>query len=62
LAKEELSTRNVKLESQLPANPLIANVDADLMKQAAINVIQNGAQAMPDGGTLRVTLAEERKQ
>jgi signal transduction histidine kinase len=61
LATEELSTRNVKLESDLPSNPLIANVDADLMKQAAINVIQNGAQAMPEGGTLRVSLAEDRK-
>jgi len=61
LAEEELSTRNVRLVSQLPATPMIANVDADLLKQAAINVIQNGAQAMPDGGTLRVTLAEERK-
>jgi signal transduction histidine kinase len=61
LATEELSTRNVKLESHLPASPMIVNVDADLLKQAAINVIQNGAQAMPDGGTLRVSLVEERK-
>ena len=44
-----------------PTHPLIANVDADLLKQAAINVIQNGAQAMPDGGTLRVRLEEDRK-
>ena len=36
LAAEELSTRNVKLESRLPSNPLVANVDADLLKQAAI--------------------------
>jgi signal transduction histidine kinase len=61
LAFEELSTRNVTLESSLPPNPLIANVDADLMKQAVINVIQNGAQAMPDGGTLRVVLEEDKK-
>ncbi len=61
LADEELSTRNVKLEGRLPDHPLIANVDADLLKQAAINVIQNGAQAMPNGGKLRVTLQEDRK-
>jgi signal transduction histidine kinase len=61
LAAEELSTRNVTLESHLPSNPLVANVDADLLKQAALNVIQNGAQAMPDGGTLRVVLEEDRK-
>jgi len=61
LAAEELSTRNVTLDSSLPSNPLVANVDADLLKQAALNVIQNGAQAMPAGGTLRVVLEEDRK-
>ena len=39
----------------------MANVDADLLKQAVLNVIQNGAQAMPEGGTLRVILEEDRK-
>jgi signal transduction histidine kinase len=61
LSAEELSTHNVILESQMPARPLIVNIDADLIKQAALNIIQNGAQAMPDGGTLRVSLEEERK-
>jgi len=60
LAAEELETRHVTLISHMPEEPLIANVDADLMKQAALNVIQNGAQAMPDGGRLEVTLEEER--
>jgi signal transduction histidine kinase len=43
----------------MPLQPLIANVDADLLKQAALNVIQNGAQAMPNGGRLEVTLEEQ---
>ena len=49
------------LESSFPSNPLVANVDADLLKQAALNVIQNGAQAMPHGGRLRVVLEENKK-
>ena len=60
LAAEELSMHRVTLSSKLPAEPLIANVDADLLKQAVLNVIQNGAQAMPEGGRLEVTLEEER--
>jgi signal transduction histidine kinase len=44
----------------MPEEPLIANVDADLLKQAALNVIQNGAQAMPEGGRLEVVLEAER--
>ena len=61
LADEELSMRNVRLEGRLPGHPLMVNVDADLLKQAAINVILNGGQAMPNGGALRVTLEEDRK-
>ncbi len=61
LAGEEFSTRNVILQSTMPPNPVMAYVDADLMKQAVLNVIQNGAQAMSEGGRLQVTLEEDRK-
>ena len=61
LSTAELSTHNVILESHLPSKPLFVNIDSDLIKQAALNVIQNGAQAMPEGGTLRVVLEEQRK-
>jgi len=59
LASAELSTLNVTLESRLPSKPLPANVDADLLKQAVLNVVQNGAQAMTEGGNLKVILAED---
>jgi signal transduction histidine kinase len=60
LSTDELSTHNVALISRMPDHPLVANVDADLLKQAVLNVIQNGAQAMPEGGRLDVILEEER--
>jgi signal transduction histidine kinase len=60
LSREELSTHNVTLASRMPPTPLMANFDADLLKQALLNVIQNGAQAMPDGGILEVVLEEDR--
>jgi len=61
LATDELTTRNVTLESRLPETPMIVNVDSDLLKQAVLNVTLNAAQAMPDGGNLRVILEEERR-
>ena len=61
LATAELSTRNVTLISNMPSNPVVANIDADLLKQAVLNVILNGAQAMPEGGNLEVALEEDRK-
>jgi signal transduction histidine kinase len=61
LADEEFSTHHVTLISTMPSIPLIANIDADLMKQAVLNVIQNGAQAMQVGGRLEVMLEEVNK-
>jgi signal transduction histidine kinase len=61
LAAAEFSTRNVTLSSRFPSKPLIAKIDADLLKQAVLNVIQNGAQAMPEGGRLDVILEESHK-
>ena len=59
LASAELETRNVKVSSHLPGLPVIANIDSDLMKQALLNVVLNGGQAMSDGGRLEVRLTAD---
>jgi signal transduction histidine kinase len=61
LAGAEMSTRQVHLISHLPEYALVSKVDVDLLKQAVLNVVQNGAQAMPNGGKLEVSLREEGK-
>jgi signal transduction histidine kinase len=59
LASAELETRDVHVQSDLPDRPVLAKVDADLLKQALLNVVLNGAQAMAEGGKLTVRLAED---
>jgi signal transduction histidine kinase len=61
LAADELSTRGVHLLNHLPSKPVIVNSDPDLLKQALLNVILNGAQAMPEGGRLDVVVETDRK-
>jgi signal transduction histidine kinase len=59
LASAELETHNVRVSSHMPERPLITKVDADLIKQAILNVVLNGAQSMAQGGELHVSLREE---
>ncbi len=56
LASAEFETHDVKVISLLPEHPVMAKIDSDLMKQALLNVVINGAQAMADGGKLQVRL------
>ena len=42
------------METDLADEPLPVRADADLIKQALLNVVLNGVQAMSDGGILSI--------
>jgi signal transduction histidine kinase len=54
LAAPEAARQGVKLETCMATAPLPVRADSDLIKQALLNVILNGVQAMSDGGVLNV--------
>lgn len=55
LASPDAEQHGVKLALELPAEPIPVKVDVDFAKQAILNVVLNGVQAMPAGGTLSIT-------
>lgn len=59
LAAPEAGRLGVTVGCQLPAEALLVKADADLVKQAVLNIALNGVQAMPEGGAL--SLAARRK-
>jgi len=59
LAAPDAEQHGVRLVREFPQEPLMVRVDIDLMKQATLNLVLNGVQAMNNGGTL--TLAAQRK-
>jgi signal transduction histidine kinase len=61
LASAELQTRGISLESHAPPRAVPCRVDADLLEQALLNVVLNGAQAMASGGLLEVRLTEDTR-
>jgi signal transduction histidine kinase len=52
LASPEARSHKVEVVPIMSEYALPVRVDTDLMKQAILNVMINGVQAMPDGGTL----------
>ena len=54
LASPEAARQGVQLETKLP-DVLPVRADADLMKQAVLNVVLNGVQAMSNGGVLNIS-------
>src|SRR5580658_707185 len=60
LAAPDAEQHGVSIERNLPREPLPVKADLDLMKQALLNVVLNGIQAMPQGG--RLTLSARREE
>jgi signal transduction histidine kinase len=55
LASPEAAQQGVKIETRMSGEPLPVRADADLIKQALLNVVLNGVQAMSGGGVLSIT-------
>lgn len=58
LAGPDLEQRAVYVVSTMPPLPVNVRVDSDLIRQALLNVLLNGAHAMADGGELHVELKQ----
>ena len=55
LAEPQAAQNNVQLILDSNGAPPRLRLDPDLMKQALLNLVLNGCQAMPQGGQLKVT-------
>jgi PAS domain S-box-containing protein len=55
LAAPEAAQHGVAIARDLPNYPLVIKVDLDFMKQAILNVVINGIQAMNEGGQLTIS-------
>lgn len=50
---------NIEIKTFLPSDLPAATLDADLFKQALLNLLLNAQQAMPDGGEITVQAGAE---
>jgi PAS domain S-box-containing protein len=59
LASPAAEKHSVLIEREAVPDALPVRIDVDLVKQAVLNIVLNGVQAMPNGGTLRLTVKRE---
>ncbi|HWF92328.1 MAG TPA: ATP-binding protein [Terriglobales bacterium] len=59
LAAPDAEQHGVRITRDLAKEPLPVKVDVDFMKQAILNVVLNGIQAMPQGGKLSLSVRKE---
>lgn len=59
LASPEAERRRVHIQRDNSRVPLPVRIDADLVKQAVLNIVINGMQAMADGGNLHIATQRE---
>lgn len=60
LAAPDAAQRGVTISRKFPGYPLIVKADLDFMKQAILNVVLNGIQAMNEGGQLTISARREQ--
>jgi signal transduction histidine kinase len=61
LATPDTEQHGVTVNRSLGSEPLGVKVDPDRMKEAFLNVIINGMQAMPNGGTLSISARRDEE-
>lgn len=57
--RPQAELHRIELRVETPQSPLVCHIDAQFIKQAVLNLLINGQQAMPEGGILEVKVAPE---
>jgi len=61
LTAAEMHENGVRVVVDAPAEPVMVRVDAELVRQAVLNLLLNAMQAMPGGGAVRVAIHRDHQ-
>jgi signal transduction histidine kinase len=61
LAGAELKEHGIEIKTSTSPAPVNVRVDAELLRQALLNLLLNAMQAMPSGGVVRVSVRRDQR-
>jgi len=61
LAGAEFTAHGVEIEKDISAGAVMVRVDAELLRQALLNLLLNALQAMPEGGVVRASVRRDQR-
>jgi signal transduction histidine kinase len=61
LTAAEMEEHGVRVTVEAPHETMMVRADGELMQQALLNLLLNGMQAMPAGGSMRVQMRREHQ-
>ena len=59
LTGAEMEENGIRVLTHLPEDPVMVRLDAELVRQALLNLLLNAMQSMPAGGVIRLLLRHE---
>lgn len=62
LEKQVAASRGVTIQSELPSEDIITQLDPDLIEQVLINLIKNAIEALESGGEIRINLIKSMNE
>ncbi len=54
-----IAEKDIQVSQHYPSDLCALQADRDQLKQVVLNIVQNAIEAMPDAGTLRISIQEE---
>ena len=59
IIEKQFKMANVEIKRNYPKKPILVSIDNQLMQEVFMNLLSNAKDAMPDGGTITITVSLE---
>jgi len=59
ISESKMKSQGIEVMEDVDGVPTVLNVDAEKVRTCFMNVVANAVQAMPDGGTMKITFERE---